>query len=302
MRTYVHSLRTTGKSVVARASDHPFEIYHSGVERIAVELSGIPETLLWNLGRRAGAARTRRPLLKDPRAVEIVDRLDYDFGDASRGAGWHAVRVATFDAAIRRFLARHPSGTVVALGEGLETQFWRVDNGRMRWLSVDLPAALELRHRLLPDGLRQRSHAGSVLEMDWLDQLDPANPVLVTAQGLFVYFEREQVHELIAAMAQRLPGAALIFDVVPEKMREMVRRFPDRESTQAGRLWSWVFNSEERTAISTIPGVASVHDLTPPLAFGVVPGVLGAVRRLPRQVRYSLPVLPILEITFRAAD
>jgi O-methyltransferase involved in polyketide biosynthesis len=45
--------------------------------------------------------------------------------------------VATFDAAIRRFLARYPSGTVVALGEGLQIQFWRVDS-RMWWISVDL--------------------------------------------------------------------------------------------------------------------------------------------------------------------
>jgi hypothetical protein len=29
---------------------------------------------------------------------------------------------------VRRFVAQHPAGTVVALGEGLETQFWRVDN------------------------------------------------------------------------------------------------------------------------------------------------------------------------------
>jgi O-methyltransferase involved in polyketide biosynthesis len=274
------------------------EIYHFGMERIAVDLSGIPETLLWNLGRRAAAARTPRSLLKDPRAVEVVDRLDYDFAGASRGAGWHAVRVATFDAAICRFLARYPSGTVVALGEGLETQFWRVDNGRMWWVSVDLPEALELRHKLLPDGPRQRSHAGSALEPEWLDHVDPANPTLITAQGLFMYFQREQVHELIAAMARRLPGASLIFDVVPAKMREMLRRLPDRESSAASRLWSWVFDPEERAAISTIPRVASLHDLTPPGALGVAPCVHGAVRRLPRRVRYALPVFPILEVTF----
>jgi O-methyltransferase involved in polyketide biosynthesis len=42
----------------------------------------------------------------------------------------------------RRFLAANPDGTVVALGEGLETQFWRVDNGRVRWLTVDLPETI----------------------------------------------------------------------------------------------------------------------------------------------------------------
>lgn len=89
------------------------------MERIAVDLSGVPQTLLWNLGRRAEVARSGGSLLRDPRAVEVVDRLDYDFADARRGAQWHAVRVATFDAAVRRFLTERPAGTVVALGEGL---------------------------------------------------------------------------------------------------------------------------------------------------------------------------------------
>ena len=214
------------------------------MERITVELSGVPETLLWNLGRRAWATRMRGAVIDDPRAVEVVEKLDYDFTDASRGAGWHAVRVATFDVAVRRFLTQHPAGTVVALGEGLETQFWRVDNKRMQWITVDLPETLKLRHQLLPDGPRQRSHAGSALDNVWLDLLDPARPVMVTAQGLLPYFHREQVHELIASIASRLPGGSLVCDVVPEKMFQMAQRWPDRESTQAVKLWSWVFKTE----------------------------------------------------------
>src|SRR5579884_2770403 len=107
------------------------------VESIPVDLTGVPETLLGNLGRRAAAARIGA--LRDPVAVEIVERLDYDFADSSRGVRLHAARVGTFDAAVRGFLSLHPAGTVVALGEGLETQFWRLDNGRVRWLTVDLP-------------------------------------------------------------------------------------------------------------------------------------------------------------------
>jgi hypothetical protein len=45
-----------------------------------------------------------------------------------------------------------------------------------------------------------------------------------------------------------------------------------------------------------------LHDQTPPVALGVAPCVLGAVRRLPRRVRYALPVFPILEITFGSTD
>jgi O-methyltransferase involved in polyketide biosynthesis len=152
------------------------------VESIPVDLSGVPQTLLGNLGRRAAGARIGA--LGDPVAVEVVDRLDYDFAHFTGGVRLHAVRVATFDAAVRRFLGLHPAGTVVALGEGLETQFWRLDNGQLRWLTVDLPETIELRRRLLPDGPRQSSHLGSALDLGWLDGLGPADPILVTAQGL----------------------------------------------------------------------------------------------------------------------
>jgi len=269
------------------------------VEPIPVDLSGVPETLLWNLGRRAAAARSGASVLDDPLAIEVVDRLQYDFGDVSRGVMWHAVRVATFDEAVRGFLNEHPAGTVVALGEGLETQFWRLDNGRMHWLSVDLPATMDLRRRVLPADPRQRSYAGSALDLRWLDHVDRAAPVLVTAQGLLMYFQRSEVHELIAAIAARLPGSLFVFDVVPEGMLELARRQHGRESKQAVELWSWFFGFRERVAISQIPGVAGIRDLVPPRASGIVPLILRAVRRLPRRARYALPVLPVLEVRFR---
>src|SRR5215475_1019157 len=176
------------------------------MDSIPVDLSGVPQTLLWNLGRRAAAARLGASGLKDPLALEVVGRLEYDFGDVSRGTRWHAVRVATFDAAARRFLRRYPDGSVVALGEGLETQFWRVDNGRVRWLSVDLPAVLDLRRQVLPEDPRLAAYAGSALDPGWLDQVDPVRPVLVTAQGLLPYFSARRGPSAHRAIGRRLPG------------------------------------------------------------------------------------------------
>jgi O-methyltransferase involved in polyketide biosynthesis len=76
-----------------------------------VELTGVPETSLWNLYQRASAARAGH--LDDPRAVEVLERLDYPFerfnlpyhGLAAR---LHALRVRTVDAALRRVLAAAP--------------------------------------------------------------------------------------------------------------------------------------------------------------------------------------------------
>lgn len=127
----------------------------TGAARIGVELEAVPETALWTLYHRAVEARRPDTVLPDPKAVELVDRLDHPFAERFGGGGGllaqlQALRVASFDREVADFLARHPRGTVVCLGEGLETQYWRVDNGRAHWLSVDLPESIALRERLLP--------------------------------------------------------------------------------------------------------------------------------------------------------
>ena len=265
-----------------------------------MELSGVPETALGNLGRRAAAARAG--VLNDPVAIQVADRLDYQFTDTTRGVRLHAIRVATFDVAVRRFLISHPAGTVVALGEGLETQFWRLDNRQVRWLTVDLTETIELRRRLVPDGPRQSSHCGSALELKWVDSLNPADAVLITAQGLLPYFERDQVHTLIAALTERLPGSRLVFDVVPAVMLTLLRRASGRERDLAVELWTWLFDPGERAAISAIPGVDELRDLVPPLTSGVASLGVAAVTRLPIRLRYSLPIIPVLEARFGTAS
>ncbi|SFE25957.1 O-Methyltransferase involved in polyketide biosynthesis [Actinacidiphila alni] len=197
--------------------------------RVTVELEGVPETLLWNLYNRAAeAGRSGRRLLEDPLAVELVERIDYPFerfGGAAM-AQWHALRVRCLDDEVRRFVAEHPDGLVIALGEGLETQFWRVDNGRVRWLTVDLPETVQVRDTLLPDDPpRRRSLACSALDPRWLDEVaaseDLTKGVLVTAQGLLMYLPPAEVKRLIAVCAERFPGGRMLFDALP---RAMVRR------------------------------------------------------------------------------
>src|SRR5262249_61671303 len=109
-------------------------------QKISFRLVGVPETLLWPLYNRAAEARRQDGLLRDPWAVKIFDAIDYPFEEHfGRANEAHALRALRFDDEVRRFLGQNPDGTVVALGEGLETQFWRVDNGRGRGLSVVVP-------------------------------------------------------------------------------------------------------------------------------------------------------------------
>lgn len=220
-----------------------------------VELAGVPETLLWTLWHRAIEARRPDAVIDDPRAVELVETIDYPFAERFGASGllaqWQALRVLRFDQEVRRFLAANPGGTVVALGEGLETQFFRVDNGSVRWVTVDLPETIELRERLLPRDDRQTAVVGSAFDEAWMDQVDPANGVLITAQGLFMYFEFTDVERVVGAMRERFAGGALIFDAVRNSF--LNRNRAAREDGFRPPPWLWTIDTAKRRALNAGP-------------------------------------------------
>ncbi|MGW8782599.1 class I SAM-dependent methyltransferase [Streptomyces sp. NPDC055796] len=184
-------------------------------------IKGVPETALLTLYLRAAEARKPGSLLPDPMALKILSQCDYPFqqrfGRPSKvTTRILALRTLAFDEEVRRFLTQYPHGTVVSLGEGLDTQFWRVDNGQCRWLTVDLPEMTALRNSLLPRENRQQTMACSVLDPHWAScTADLGDPVLIVAQGLCMYLRPAEVTHLITLCARSFPGGTLVFDMVP---------------------------------------------------------------------------------------
>ena len=66
---------------------------------VRVELGAVQETLFIPLAARARETRRRRPLLRDPKAAEILASVDY--GTKKYGRGWGGgvtvLRTAIFD-------------------------------------------------------------------------------------------------------------------------------------------------------------------------------------------------------------
>ncbi len=235
-------------------------------------LSGVPETALWTLYHRSIAARNG--VLQDPKAIELVDALDHPFKERYGGgdrflSSWQGLRVRAFDREVRRFLAAHPDGTVVALGEGLETQFWRVDNGRVRWVSVDLPESVALRERLLGRSPRQTVIASSATDPGWIERV--SGDLLISAQGLLMYLDRDAVHHLFAA----LPPAALVFDLVSKQAA--ARTAKPHEGYQPPP-WTYSVDAAE---LASLP-VADLRRLALPHGRGALAGFwLPLASRLP---------------------
>ena len=121
-------------------------------DKTQVELGQVQQTLFFPLLARARETESKRPLLNDPKAVELVREIGFDqatFRSLMRFIV--VIRTMIFDWWIRQFLADHPNGTVVELGTGLNTRFERTDNGSVHWIDLDLPDTIELRRRFFAD-------------------------------------------------------------------------------------------------------------------------------------------------------
>jgi len=279
--------------------------------RVTTDLGAVPETLLWNLHHRALEARRPDSVIHDPEAVRLVGEIDFPFsatfGESSVLAQAQALRARTFDREIRRFLsastpraadalAHAPAPTVIALGEGLETQFSRVDDGRVRWVTVELPEVAALREQLLPPAPgRQQLIACDVLAPDWITEvtagLGPGGgPVLLTAQGLLMYLAPDEVHALLARLAVAFPGAALLFDAIPGwYSRATVRGRVETTEGYRSPPMPWGLDGAERARLLADPGIAELRDVAPDRGRGALQAhVLPALARIPPVYR-ALP-------------
>lgn len=205
-------------------------------------LGAVQETLLIPLYMRARETLRDDAIIRDPRAVEIVRGLDYDFRRFD--TAWRvqldvAIRTEILDQLVSDFVGRHPEALVVNLGAGLDGRFWRLDNGLVRWVDIDLPDAIELRGRYYSQSSRNRFLARSALDPRWFDEIGyaPGQPTLLVAEGLFCYFEEPQLRTLLADVAQRLPGAELVFQSISPRYVGRQDRVPAINRTRAEFRW-----------------------------------------------------------------
>lgn len=189
------------------------------MDQVDVDLKGVPETLLIPLYCRAVESRRRDALVKDELAVELMNRIDYDFSRLKLSSAdmlFTIMRVREFDRCTQTFLAAQPDGVVVSLGCGLDTRFHRVDNGTVTWYDLDLPEVMVVRHKLLAEGApRNRFIACSALDPAWMDGMGNTAPgYLFLAEGVLPYLAESQAKALVLALTERFPGAELVTDAM----------------------------------------------------------------------------------------
>ena len=197
------------------------------------DLKGVSETLLIPLHYRVAASKSSSDPFKDEIGERFYDAIAYDwrkFGDHSFQKRAMPIRTAIFDAEVNAFLEKTPDGLVVNLGAGLDTRFYRLDNGAVRWIEIDLPDVIAFRQKLEePPSDRHRLLAASVLDEDWIGEVARAagSHVLFVAEGLFPYFTEEEHKSVFTRLAERFPGQEMLFQTFAPSLIEGLAQDPD---------------------------------------------------------------------------
>ena len=219
------------------------------------KLGVVEDTLFVPMLGRIHASEHCPQILYDKKALELKNKLPLDLIKQNKQNQYtllaSASRSANMDRFIRSFLERRPDGVIVQLGCGLETTYYRCDNRRTHWYAVDLPHVIDYRRELLPELERETYLAGDAFSEDWIRQVRtefPDAPILVTAGGLFHYFEENKVISLLRMIGQS-GNMEVVFDTVNKRgMTMMKKKYMKQVGHADAQMFFYVDSAEELAA------------------------------------------------------
>jgi O-methyltransferase involved in polyketide biosynthesis len=189
-------------------------------EKILQNLDGVSKTLLMTLYARARESQRPNAMLKDDKAVEMVNQIECDFSRLRMQRHDEiavVLRMRKFDSHVRSFMTRKQEAVFVHIGCGLDTRFERVAerNGQVEWFDLDMPDVIDLREKLInTQNSRYHTLATSVFEDGWLEEVNrfKPRPFMFLAEGVFPYFDESQVKDLFLKLRGHFPGSELVCD------------------------------------------------------------------------------------------
>lgn len=194
-----------------------------------LKLGDVQETMLIPLAVRAMETKRDKARIKDLKSVEIIETLGLDAQKYNKFLTYEGVvaRTILIDGFAKSFIEKHPDAVCINLGCGLDDRFSRVDNGRILWYDIDLPDSIDVRRKAFEDTERRKMLSVNVLENVWTEQIEKRRKALVVAEGLLMYFSKEQVQMLLNIIKENFGDSVIICEL----MHPMVAANSDKHDT-----------------------------------------------------------------------
>ena len=186
-----------------------------------MDLSAVSKTLFIPLSARIFASKNFPEYFYDEKALSLENIVQTNCESVREKSSEYALmasaaRYYNIDEIVRKFCARYPKCNVVYLGAGLETACFRLKTLNAAFYEIDLPEVIELRGFLLGERPNEALIGCDMFDLAWAQSIDKGLPTLLVACGVFQYFTREQVLNLIRELKSAFKNAELVFDATNE--------------------------------------------------------------------------------------
>ena len=174
------------------------------------------ETLFIPLYGKAMDYRSKKPVLNDSMANDIVKKIGIDFTKHKRfGSSISAVRAKQYDEWTKDFIAKNKNAVVVHLGCGLDARITRTQpSSSITWFDVDYPEVITLRKQFYSETDEYKMTASSITAPNWLETIPANRPALIIAEGVFEYLSEEEVKTLLNRLTDYFSHGQIAFDVM----------------------------------------------------------------------------------------
>jgi O-methyltransferase involved in polyketide biosynthesis len=227
-------------------------------DKVKAELSGTQASMLVCLWGRAQLSKKYRQLFNDEKAIELVEKIDYDFSTIQSDIPFEDIvsnislegglpllslftlRAKQFDNKVKAYIGEHPQASVVNIGAGLDTTFYRIDNGAIHWYDLDLPAVIDIRRQLLPEPDRVTYIAQSLLDPSWCEDVNTENGVFMLAGGVLGWLEEAQAKQFFSMLADNFPDGEIVFNFrsrSDDNVDAWIAQFPPEQRGAVRAAW-----------------------------------------------------------------
>ena len=185
-----------------------------------VKIHSVPETMLQTLFARAAHSQKKEHKFYDAKAVELVNKINYDFSSAEEDSTMSngvIARTLVFDELVEDFIDRNSDCTIVNIACGLDTRFYRMDNGKLRWYNLDLPETIAVRDQIYQESGRVSTIGISALDPAWADQIDAQGKMLFIIEGLSMYLTPEENATMLGIIRDHFDNATVMMECLAKK-------------------------------------------------------------------------------------
>lgn len=271
-----------------------------------IEMTGVPETMIQTLYARAMESEREGHLIYDKKAMEIVKEMDYDFTKAKEDAMMRngvVARTIVLDELVQNYVTAHPNAVVINIACGLDTRFYRVDNGKLRWFNLDLPVTIEVRKKFLEETGRVSVLPYSAMDEAWAEEVhktlnaeteidNETCPTLVIIEGLTMYLSKEDVQKIFVIIRKHFTAAT----VLVETMSPFVVKHIKEKSIEASKAkFTWGVKNG-RILAKKLPGFEPVKDVSLVEGMKKLYPIYGIIGKIPAVRNISNQIIELKEV------